>query len=146
MDGGVERQQNRQQVADRRRRAQIAAQGGPIAYLPRGEPGQHLVERRKQAGQLLFQPMQRDGRADAHLRIADLQLLQAVHAIQADIARSIAAAMAELNAEIGAACNPLGLGVGLLHAQCAVQVHRDLPVGAADHRQRIAGCWLCSRG
>jgi hypothetical protein len=65
LDGGVEGEQHRREVADGRGRHEVARHGGAVANLPRRKHPQHLVEQRQGAAEGLLHRGERRRAADA---------------------------------------------------------------------------------
>src|SRR3546814_9798206 len=76
MNARIQRQQDWQQIADRRGAADIAAKAGAIAHLACREPRQHVVQCAELPAQLVLDPGQRHAGADVHRVIADRDRLQ----------------------------------------------------------------------
>ena len=125
IDLRIEGEQDGQQVADRRGRAEIAAQGRPVAHLARGEPAQHLVERRDSSSQ---GPIDRakagPGTDDGFIPVDD-NPSQRLDAIERNPGRGIDASATEFDPEVGCAGDPARSGMVALEGESRGDVGRQ---------------------
>ena len=102
-DRGLQRQQRRGEVADRRGGREVAAEGGGVADQPGGEQRPHLVEQRHPSGQRALDLGERQRRPDLDRPLGAADLAQLGQPVDREAVRRPGAAQVDLDAPVGAA-------------------------------------------
>ena len=120
-DAGIEGQQHRGAVADRRSGDEIAAQRGPVADLAGGKDAQHLCDRGEFATERLLDIGQRGARADMPGLGRRSDAGQLRHALGRDEQREGLEFLVQLDPDLGRTGDELGRRIGFEQSKQAGQ-------------------------